>query len=229
MDKLCLIHIPKSAGVSFLHLLRDQVYGEERTHEHFNAYKTEPSIYELNKKDLVVGHVDFADLQYDMPGFKFATILRHPVNRAISWYKYSKLISDDGINKVNGSMSLEDLCTSNHRLNKMYVHNTMTWMLGDHLELERRTVEPEKALLQAKAKILNMDDVLFFNTLIPCMERVCNKYKFDVNIHKMPWVNPTIWVDANITDEAVARLKECNKLDIELYNYALNSRKWRGE
>lgn len=230
MDKVCLVHVPKSAGVTFLHLLREQVYGGKRTAEHFNDYTLgeETDVNSLNDYDLVVGHIDLADVEYALPRHKMVTILRHPVDRAISWYKYSQLISDEGINDINkNGNTIGTLHKSQHRLNQMYVHNTMTWMLGDHLDVMRRTVTPEIALEVAKSKIDNMDYVIFFSRLKEDILEYCHKYNHDVNIYKLPWVNPTAWIDAGITDKAVENLKECNKLDIELYEYALNSRRNR--
>jgi hypothetical protein len=229
MDKFCLIHIPKTAGVSLWMFLMDDVY--ENYADHFNDYDWEDvDLTEIVKKDLIVGHIDYNDIvKLLSPEHRVATILREPVSRCISWYKYSSLISNDGINEENKALPLRDVHLSTHRLNKMYIHNTMTWQLGDHLDPTRRTKSPEEALEIAKLRINTMDDVLFFSHFQDCVAKLALKYKWDVNLHQMPWVNPTVWIKPEVTDEAVRNLLSVNKLDTELYNYALKSRKWRGE
>jgi hypothetical protein len=227
MDKFCLVHIPKTAGVSLWSFLKSEVFGKNSA-EHFNDYDDSGGMYcldEILKKNLIVGHIDYEDIKPRLSkDFKIGTILRDPIDRCISWYKYSSLINNLNINEHNKEYSLEDVYKSNHKLNQMYMHNTITWQLGDHLDPDRRTKTPEEALQFAKHRILNMDDVLFFNYFKDSVVQLCDKYKWDVNFHKIPWINPTIWMEADITDNAVENLRSINSLDEELMYYAYNER-----
>jgi hypothetical protein len=223
MDKFCLIHIPKSAGISLWTFLKDNVY-TDNTADHFNDYDDnfpKVDINEVVKSDLIAGHIDYSDIVPKLEdNTRVCTIMRDPIERCVSWYKYSSLISNDNINQENKEYSLKDVYKSSHRLNVMYLHNTMTWQLGDHLDPERRTKTPDEALAHAKVSLMCLDDILFFDFFKRQVMQLCHKYGWDVNIHKLPWVNPTHFLEADVTYKVVENFNRINTLDNELYNFA---------
>jgi hypothetical protein len=203
---------------------KENVYPTDSA-DHFNDYDKRVDVDKFKDKSLIAGHIDYDDIVPKVAKtHMIMTILREPVSRCISWYKYSTLISNENINVENKSLPLEDICLSKHRLNTMYVHNTMTWMLGDHLDPTRRTKTPEEALQRAKIALISMDDILFFSSFTDGVAQLVYKYNLHTNLHKIPWVNPTVWMQPEVTDEAIRNLEKANLLDTELYQWAIQRR-----
>ena len=91
-DPLVVVHVPKTAGSA----LRSQMnrWFRERVALPHDAMDREFSGWlerDHGKREFVQGHVEFRHVQQALDharGFTFATLVRHPVSRAISHYKY---------------------------------------------------------------------------------------------------------------------------------------------
>jgi hypothetical protein len=96
---LIFLHIPKTAGTSFNHILRD-IYGK-------SFYRVKPGGKWRKAKRLpvstrcVTGHMPYGiHKKWKLEDFQYVTLLRYPVDRIISlwWFKkeYSDSISSTG-------------------------------------------------------------------------------------------------------------------------------------
>ena len=83
---IVFLHIPKTAGQSVHHFLKDVVGDESAAPARVNDQLYRLSISELRRHRLVSGHLDWALLDcVQKPKFVF-TILRDPVDRILSFY-----------------------------------------------------------------------------------------------------------------------------------------------
>jgi hypothetical protein len=218
--KLFFLHMPKSAGTSFTELLQKTVYRDNFKVVDVVHTGNTSNVKTLHK-DFISGHVDFLDMVKFKDTYKYVTILRDPVERCISWYKFNKLFYFRETCDLTRDNTLEVISNNrNHPAIITHCHNMMTYMLGDHANANRRTLSPEECLKNAKENIAKFDDVLFLNTFIEDFKTFISKYKFDCDISKLRRLNTTDSIDVNITQEAITNFKKCNELDIELFDYA---------
>lgn len=102
-EKIVFLHIPKNGGTTFSSILKRryteqeifqirQVKGGSNVHL-FNTFSKQ----EKEKINLVLGHFIFSEKvrTYFSPfHFKYVTMLRHPVERTVSFYKFVKRIKN---------------------------------------------------------------------------------------------------------------------------------------
>lgn len=88
MDKFIFIHIPKTAGTSLHSALIDRGLITSPT---FNAnYLNSSTAISLNDYRCIYGHLSYMDGLKYFKNREYLTVLREPVERAISWYWYAK-------------------------------------------------------------------------------------------------------------------------------------------
>ncbi len=85
--QLCFMHIGKTAGTSFFHLLRDNLNDLRLYHASPEAFDKATS-REIEKYDLVAGHFSFVHTAKFRHDRYLATFLRDPVERVLSNYYF---------------------------------------------------------------------------------------------------------------------------------------------
>lgn len=132
------IHVAKAAGTT-LHSIIEREYSHSRT---WNAdtYNLKDSIEEIKKMstqdvdriDLLKGHVPFGLHKYFSRDCTYVTMLRNPTDRLVSHYRYAAGKQDHYLHKiiVNRKMSLMDYVSSGI---SEEMDNVMVRMLSNHL------------------------------------------------------------------------------------------------
>jgi hypothetical protein len=132
------IHIAKAAGTT-LHSIIEREYSRSRT---WNAdtYNLKDSIEEIknmptqevDRIDLLKGHVSFGLHEYFHRNCTYITMLRNPTDRIVSHYRYASGKQDHYLNKiiVSQKMSLMDYVSSGI---SEEMDNVMVRMLSNHL------------------------------------------------------------------------------------------------
>ena len=87
------LHVPKTAGSSLTKMLLSHFHEERAYRPEGLATLANLEPTDIGKYDLFCGHFDWAELKYAPRDAKIITILRDPVERIISLYKYWRSFS----------------------------------------------------------------------------------------------------------------------------------------
>lgn len=176
-------HVPRTGGDAlYTHLfpttdayLGDAWWGETHLPRFYDELKAHGDFNWSSpaRRSLYKGFISGADLQEIRNGpwkdhwqnVRTFTILRDPVERVLSSVKHLK---KNGINICK--RQLEDMlkaksCSGLTFLEeklKTYLHNTMTYQLGDRLNSTLRRKSPREAVRQAKEQLKSMDFIGFY-------------------------------------------------------------------
>lgn len=222
MKPLVFIHIPKAGGKSFELLLRSNYPDDSKVirlyrtggQELDGVFEKVPR-YKIEQAELIYGHIPHRIEQYIGRSCEYTSILRNPVERLISFYRYVKYDFDKHPlhTKLNsGEIGMIDLLSEdNFELNKM------TKLLAG---IDIR--EPPAIHMLSVAKS-NLEKMKAFG-LLEKYEESC------LLISKVfHWTHP-FYMKVNSTSDTgkseifeeriLERIAEANDLDMQLYEYA---------
>jgi hypothetical protein len=80
---LCFVHIPKTGGTSFRNALS---FGRTRVASHADSLQSIGALAQKEKLDVLIGHIPYGVHEYIDTPCEYVTVLRHPVERAMSKY-----------------------------------------------------------------------------------------------------------------------------------------------
>lgn len=228
---LIFIHIPKTAGTTFLQILSKN-YSADRSFtvdglkmvESIETYK-KLSLSDKQNLELIKGHFTL-NLHSYLPGgnFSYVTFLREPFDHFISTYYYIKRTKEHNYyNEVNKMKSIEEFIDFRYKNNQ---DNLQTrHMSGSATDMSYNPIdfclEGDKYFEIAKSNITNL------------VEHVFVSEHFDEALiylkHKLGWKNIT-YRKANVTKDRPAkekfssdildRIGELCKYDLMLYEIA---------
>ncbi len=125
------MHIPKTAGTTLHHIIRQQ-YGEEHVfkayigvgaatlQEHIDDLRSRLDNLDITNNlannqtpeiKLILGHVGFGLHEILGRNLTYITFLRHPIDRVISWYYHQQRIPSAKYYQESQSMGLKELIT----------------------------------------------------------------------------------------------------------------------
>jgi len=221
-------HIPKTAGTSFITLLRrllgaDQVAeitlnkaGEDYT------YLT-PAQFEPYR--LLVGHFGVKWHDYIGPNRLWLTALRDPVERVLSTYYYwrNNVAPAPSVPYLHlaQTLTLEEFARCGHPLVLQGIANTQTWQLACDFRIEQRTMPDEQALAQAKQNLKRFAFIGFCEDFRGSAARLCSLLQVNMPA-ELPRENTTLTRPPveTISADTIQAIKDINRLDLQLYRYA---------
>jgi len=232
LQNLRFVHIPKTAGTTFTQILNRQ-YGHNNRFQFTGDIKVDKNNFcqltstQKNNISLFIGHapiytgIDFID------GIETVTLLRDPIERVKSFCQHAAEGKSEYINDLlagtqfnldnflnRGILELNNLQT------KMLV-NTGKCAINFDLSQEQALTTAIKNLT---AKITAFGLVEYFDESLMLFKKTFNWQTPHFNYFNLP-----SYQSVNIKDKTkllqfephhIAKIKELNKLDIELYNQA---------
>lgn len=211
---LVFIHIPKTAGTTINKLLKDNnskkiSYGRVHTLTLKEKELIVKNIYK--EKTILTGHISCKELSIlNIPLYNMFTILRNPIHRCLSWYGHT----DNGKKIFGKKVSLHYFFSIYDKEIYQNCYNRMTYQLGNYAHYDKRNKHEKNVLNTAKKNILQFKFIIIFENL----KNDIKKYLCGDNlVHKRNSKNKY----NNIDSKTISLIKKWNKLDIELYNFAL--------
>ena len=223
-DPLIFVHIPKTAGTSFWHLLQEKFSKEDTPYSDAYSRRTPPGLYYYDLDDkppdwfarykLIWGHIFYSQVK-NIPARKI-TFLRDPVKRVLSehryWLKYF----------VYRNVS-QDIFCKGHFLppgDPLYTMNNHQCLFLSGLDPRDPTIPIEKHL---KSACTNLRKSFFFVGITEELQvAIYRLYEM------MGWEKPTSRPRGESTTDIVeeyskdllADIARRNWADIELYKFA---------
>lgn len=215
---LIFIHIPKTAGSSLRKIIRKNY----RPRELFLVYSRHPDFEsrselqnftteDFKKYKIIMGHFFFDKQLFPFQDRRFVTLLRDPVQRAISYYHH-KMNSDEWRGR---EISLaEYLETSDDARIQFQNHQTrlLAGAAGEtvtarHLEQAKRNIENHFLYVGLTER--------FSDTIEYLHSQLGWRSKKPVSSN----VAPKKWPAGPCTEEDMEKLRELNRHDMELYDW----------
>jgi hypothetical protein len=229
---ILFLHIPKTGGSSFLAAL-ENVFGESRVRRLRDADEmTQPQIDrivsdELRNIDCLVGHFPVHLFTKCLDAFRPFTILRDPVNRVMSLFRFFKSRRYDEIErwKLREGFGFEDLVESRVPHNYYQTRNSMCRMLCGDPEMSDPSTgafwEPpdQGALFEQALSTLRVIDFGLVEDMPSTRTLLQHAWATKVNLDEYR-KNFTGAPGAEWTARNIHRLVELNTLDIALYHEA---------
>jgi hypothetical protein len=225
-SKIIFIHIPKTAGSTFISILR-KVYNGDKIFL-ISGGSAVPSNYQyevallnftrldkkiLDKVELLAGHMPVV-INDKTSEFKFITFLRNPIERVVSDYKYITTNFGNPLHLLVNDISISDYVSRNEDLQ---LDNLQTRLISGKLEGEITCSDVEIARRVIKDHFAFVGFTEYFNiSLIYFRDR-------------LNWPKNLIFKKENITkksnliitDKDLTAIEKYNKFDMQLYNECL--------
>lgn len=240
-DKYVILHIPKTAGTS-LHVVLIELFKKKNVSPLFGAPKLSKSqARKLGKNRMVCGHISWADVIEYYSDRKTITFLREPIDRCVSWYYYVKsrnlenVIPLNDIKYVNAPaeaislakhLDIDDFFQHEHPHIIQNINNRQVWQIGDHADIENRSVPESEILDKALLNMDKIDFVGFSESFTQDISLMCVEFGLG-EINKVPFVNRSnnrLSVK-ELTPQTRNKLAELNELDLVFYEKARNKSK----
>lgn len=208
---LFFIHIPKTAGTSVRRALEDAaprrllpVYNDQpkRTLDHALARAQADSI--------VFGHFSYGLHEKFGAGPAYATVLRNPVDRVVSWYNYVSSRPNNPKYELTRNASLETIVRDDP---PVVLSNFMTSLIAGTRPKgrdDRQTLERAKRNLESFAFVSTQENIA---EDLPRLEE-------QVGVHGLRLGEFNKTKARAIDDAAADAILDINQLDRELYTFA---------
>jgi hypothetical protein len=218
------IHIPKTAGTTFVLTLARHFKGKKTLPQYYHtAFKNFPkhSPGYLNRFDLSYGHVPLdSDMNIER-GIEYYTFLRNPRERLLSGYRH---IKGDGAHGLKSKINVADYKLKDFLKNGLSkkTDNLIVRYLSNKMDKDYMTINED----DLKTALLNFDKYFsvfglteyFDESLVLLSDHMSWSplYYFREN-------NSTYKIDTKELDEETEKLiLACNKYDEILYKHALD-------
>jgi len=227
---LVFVHMPKTAGSTFHDLLQKQYKDKVHYFASGNGFKQlnglrHMSQAEIDRIDIVRGHINYGIHQYFKKQCEYITFLRSPVKRIISHYQYLQHNPFHPLHKIfnREKFSIRDFLhkttdNDNGQIRALCgISNTLSMFEGPRIpsgDINELHLKQAKEILESFVAFGIQEK---FDMSLLLMK---NKLGFDFPLYKSQNLsnkNSKVFV----SQEDIDFIKEFNSFDIKLYNFAL--------
>lgn len=222
---LIFFHVPKAAGTTFREMLRLEISASKVLNLQGSGGISFMTDDDLNSMDLISGHVGIDLLKRIHRPHVSITILRDPVSRVVSQYRYIRAQAKEGRRYYFSSnrwltLSLSDVLRDEDPFIESTFRNTQAWFFtSDWPATSRdRSLCDQDVLDRAKENIERLD---YFGIVedLDLSYRAMNR-KFHWALVNNAWLNRSEGDELEMTSELVEQIQSENRLDVELYAWA---------
>lgn len=216
MKKIIIfMHIPKTAGVTLLSIIGKQYLSDEIGWYYFTDFlqllNEIEKLPDNPKIKIVCGHFTFGIEKFFKVPITLMTMLRDPIERVISLYYFWRKIPGHPIYEQIMKMSLEDFVTSEEF--DIHISNFQTYAFTDEFPANNNSLEKAKKIIERHFSVVGITEM--FNESVFLMKK---EYGWQDLFYKRE--NVTQRPNDPISKKVLNIIKEKNKFDIELYNWA---------
>lgn len=225
-ERFFFVHLQKTAGTALLRRLRHAmgrtaVYPDHADGDRFKRVIDVPHLCARWKERghevrVVTGHFPLCTVDLLGDSFTPLTLLREPVGRTLSFLRHQQQADADDANPP-----LEALYDDPFRFHGL-IHNHMVKMLGTTVDemprgaLTRLPVRRDH-LERAKERVARMPVVGVQERFEEFCDALTGRYGWDLG--PPVWANRTV-IDGQPSTAFLARVRDDNSLDAELYDFA---------
>lgn len=239
------LHIPKCAGTTFRTWLENNYHKDETIGfwNDISVTKTPPSV--LKSKRCISSHSGWGLMEHLADTHRVVTVLRDPIERTISSYRFIQQITGHALNKLARSVNTLEFfqhptvrrCMANGQTrqlafrsmkNTIEIQSLAGTFIQNEYEMKKIDEFDERTL---EIAIKNMDKIEFLGTSDNINELVlsiCDFYGW-YPPNNLPKLNVThAEFTADVTSNVIDEVKSINEKDIILYEkHAINSMRKR--
>lgn len=210
--QLCYIHIPKTAGTAFREAMNravgeNSIYwiGHNRPRHEWDVVDA----HDLSKYRVVGGHAPYIEFRERLPRSVFATLVREPIRRAVSYYLFLKTHRSEDPNwRRLATIDLLSAITTERRFADE-VSNMQCRMLSGLPSFEA-TVD----VIGADGWMIEPSERI--NRLL---RRLAERFKWPFVEAELHNVAPSAYFTELTTQEVEEELRRLNREDALLYEY----------
>lgn len=224
ITKPVFLHIPKAAGTTFLQMLVN-AFGQEHVYwlnhlEYDDSFKILQDIEQTDPERIyvIVGHINYGIHNILSNNYTYFTVVRDPVQRALSFFDYAYSSPEHPLYETlrKGPIDFSDPEILNNISNlqtRMLCNSTIS-DISILSSVSKEYLKIAKRRLQSCAAVGITEEFDAFISLVNA--------KFGWNLSKIQEQNvtPHRKYRAELDQAMIERIREHNRLDIELYEYA---------
>jgi Sulfotransferase family len=222
MRRCVFVHVPKTAGTSFHHAMRNALGAHAVSPSFIATNMTPMQARRLDRFDVISGHISMADVWRYFSDRAVLTILRDPIDRCLSWYYFARkdstpsFASDFEAAKTHDLESFFDL---DYRVTYRNVFNRQVRQLGDHVLNE--SADLDQAHEAAMTVLRSAMWVGRQETLTADLETLGMRLPELAGL-SMSTLNATGERSsaAEVNPKVIKRIRELNAYDLDLYAFA---------
>jgi len=224
MSQIVFIHIEKTAGSSLLKELIEENCQDHRRMSRLKSY------FQNRDAECISGHFPYGMHIFSKKEIKYITMLRDPIERAVSWYYFIKDLERTDLWKPHPLREYADSVTiSEFYKNKRYANRQSRFIAGylfhkSYPIMNKSNYFRESLIEKAK---MNLNRIYAFGLqerYQESVEIIMNMIGWDKH-KKVPMQaktkkRPSIEEIEDLNPRVISSLRESHQLDIELYEYA---------